>query len=761
MLQPNKILCFALLAAVPLLSAPRAAAQSATVTDDAFLSTNSTTQQTNGSGHGIFLIVGGSSATTQSGSVGMTKTFLKFQLQSSLPPAAAANVAKATLKLYLSPGTNPTGAIDIYAVTSSWTESTLNPSSPPTLAATPFATGINLGGANSFLVVDVTQLVQEWLTGPANGGLANDGIAIVAHSSTAFVVFDSKENAITSHEPRLEIVLVDSGQQGSAGPQGPQGPAGAQGAAGPPGSAATVQVGMTMTVPAGTPASVLNGGTSSAAILSFLIPQGATGPQGAQGPQGPAGMNNRGAWNIANNYAVNDAVSDQGSFWMALAAIPANTPNSEPSSTSTSWQQLAAAGAPGAEGPAGQTGAQGPQGIPGPIGLQGLPGPMPTGAALTTTTNTFTGNQTINGNLVLSGGIQFSDGTSQTSGASGGGTSCTPAFEVSSTSPIPPTGYSPLSQITAGGWFTIAPMPTARGELSTVTVNGKIYAIGGADGLKDFATVEVYDPSANAWSTVAPMPTARRGLAAVALNGKIYAIGGITFATPTAAVEVYDPATNTWVTAPPMPTARFDLAVAAANGKIYAMGGCCSIGQALDILEVYDPATDSWDSSTFPTQVGTVPGPAPMPTARAYLAAVTTNGKIYSIGGSGPALNTNNATSVVEVYDPLANTWSTAAFMPTARFGMAAAALNGKIYVIGGTAVSGSVLSRSSVVELYDVATGTWSTTASMANARDFLGASDANGLVYAIGGADNVGGSLNIAEVFYPPVTIYTFIKN
>lgn len=70
--------------------APRAAAQSGTVTDDGFISTNSTTQQVNANGHRMVLVVAGSSSTTQSGPVGMTKTFLKFQLQPSLPPNASA-----------------------------------------------------------------------------------------------------------------------------------------------------------------------------------------------------------------------------------------------------------------------------------------------------------------------------------------------------------------------------------------------------------------------------------------------------------------------------------------------------------------------------------------------------------------------------------------------------------------------------------------------------------------------------------------------
>lgn len=65
------------------------------------------------------------------------------------------------------------------------------------------------------------------------------------------------------------------------------------------GAAATVTVGTTTTGAPGTPASVTNSGTSSAAVLNFVIPQGVVGntgatglqgPIGAQGPAGPAGV---------------------------------------------------------------------------------------------------------------------------------------------------------------------------------------------------------------------------------------------------------------------------------------------------------------------------------------------------------------------------------------------------------------------------------------------------------------------------------------
>src|SRR6267378_2543766 len=335
----TKILWLPVLAGAFLLLPRSASAQSATVTDDAFISTSSTTQSVNLSGQGISLLVAGSSATVGSVHVGTSKSFIKFQLQSSLPPAtAAANVAKATLKLFLSPATSPTGTIDIYPVTGDWTEATLNSSSPPALASTAFATMVPAGKANSFLVLDVTQLVQAWLKGAANGGQDNQGIALVANTSTTYVVFDSKESIVTSHEPRLEIVLNNSGPQGPPGTPGAPGLPGQTGQPGTPGAAATVQVQSTTTVPAGTPASVLNGGTPNAAVLNFLIPQGLPGTQGQQGVPGPAGIGNKGNWNSSTAYNSADAVFASGSYWLAAAA---NT-NSQPSATNTAWQLLAA-----------------------------------------------------------------------------------------------------------------------------------------------------------------------------------------------------------------------------------------------------------------------------------------------------------------------------------------------------------------------------------------------------------------------------------
>jgi len=411
--------------AVVLLLPVRASAQSGTVTDDAFLSTNVTTQLLNLKGQGNSLIVAGSSAAVGLVQVGTTTTYIKFQLQSSLPPSvAAANVAKATLKLYLSPATSPSGAINIYPVTSAWSESGLTSSSPPTLAATPFATNVPVGAANSFLVIDVTQLVQDWLEGSANGGFANDGIALEAATSTTYAVLDSKESSVTSHEPRLEIVLMNSGPTGAAGPQGPQGPAGPPGPAGPQGMQG--MIGASGATGAQGPIGINNRGTwtnsaqynqndavsDSNSFWLALIPNLGSEPNASNFNWQllAAGINNRGTWSASNSYKINDAVSDAGSYWLALAATSANTasPNTscEPSQAacSTDWQLLAAQGAPGATGAMGPQGLQGPAGPTGPQGTQGIPGPQgPAGSGV----GGFNGIQefTQSGTFTVSAGV--------------------------------------------------------------------------------------------------------------------------------------------------------------------------------------------------------------------------------------------------------------------------------------------------------------------------------------------------------------------
>jgi len=98
-----------------------------------------------------------------------------------------------------------------------------------------------------------------------------------------------------------------------------------------------------------------------------------------------------------------------------------------------------------------------------------------------------------------------------------------------------------------------------------------------------------------------------------------------------------------------------------------------------------------------------------MPTARGYLAAAAVNGKVYAIGGQrySDGARFNN----VEEYDPKTDMWTIKAGMPTSRFGLAAVALNGKIYAIGAND-PGNVFMNT--VEEYDPAADKWTVKTGM-----------------------------------------------
>jgi len=135
------------------------------------------------------------------------------------------------------------------------------------------------------------------------------------------------------------------------------------------------------------------------------------------------------------------------------------------------------------------------------------------------------------------------------------------------------------------------------------------------------------------------------------------------------------------------------------------------------------------------------------------------NGKVYAVGGHD---SSGNMVNTLEVYDPNSNSWASSttgaiASMRTARYGLAAAAINGKIYAIGGFDGRNYL----NTVEVYDPGSNSWSTAASMPTARSSLAAADASGLIYAVGGIAFKLSASSATEQYSPPVTIYTFIKN
>ncbi len=245
------------------------------------------------------------------------------------------------------------------------------------------------------------------------------------------------------------------------------------------------------------------------------------------------------------------------------------------------------------------------------------------------------------------------------------------------------------------------------------------------------------------WVKLAPFPEPAEELYGVAAGGKLYVFGGLAPGwVPRGLVFEYDPAANAWAKKRPMALASHHVAVTELNGKIYLFGGFVPPRSGppawvpIDNAWEYDPAADSWKAL------------APLPTRRGSPVAAAVGGRIYVIGGasthpgsSEPSVHParpHRALGTVEEYDPAANTWRTRSPMPTARNHAAIGVVNGKIYVIGGRVGAAfiGVASNTDVVEEYDPATDQWGAIkARMPTARSAVAWGVHGGRIYVAGG--------------------------
>ncbi len=270
------------------------------------------------------------------------------------------------------------------------------------------------------------------------------------------------------------------------------------------------------------------------------------------------------------------------------------------------------------------------------------------------------------------------------------------------------------------------------------------------------------------WEQLADMPVARYGAqTCLGPDGKIYAIGGAYELSRggnyiyrgVQNTSVFDPATEIWTERTAMPSARVEgRAVFAPDGKIYVLGGAWIdsrwgyVQEPTGTVECYDPATDTWERDT--DHGGTL---APMPTARTVFgAAVGADGRIYTFGGYSGTMANGGSTDVVEVYDPVTNTWETKAPMPQKECCFATAGLDNKMYVFEGeyrsNAPTGVVETKLSAGWSYDTALDSWSSAKSSPVARtDALCSSGRDGRIYVYGGSTSTFSPVELTYGYSP----------
>ena len=265
---------------------------------------------------------------------------------------------------------------------------------------------------------------------------------------------------------------------------------------------------------------------------------------------------------------------------------------------------------------------------------------------------------------------------------------------------------------------------------------------------------------AGEWKQVTQLPTWRIGGAAAAVGGKIYLIGGFDHEThiggrgpALSTVDVYDTRTHTWHAAAEMPIPRIASQTAVLSTEIYVFGGYdykgpWGVKRYHKTVEVYDTQTDTWVKKRD------------MLTRRMPFAAAVVDGKIYLIGGTrievkNGVFGGKAITDLVEVYDPLTDRWEKRADMPTARSADDAVVVDSKIYVLGGqTRFDGDLAGRFVTrIEAYNPKTDQWHQLRDMPMFKFGFSTVAVDNEIYMVNGMDNALQRIDVVDVYNPTV--------
>ena len=172
-----------------------------------------------------------------------------------------------------------------------------------------------------------------------------------------------------------------------------------------------------------------------------------------------------------------------------------------------------------------------------------------------------------------------------------------------------------------------------------------------------------------------------------------------------------------WVSAAPLPQAAGRFAMTGLGGQLLVIGGETEDGVVGRVL-AYDRLTDSWQLRSD------------KPTAAANVSAVALDGLVYVPGGSDAR---GDPLDVLEVYDAAADSWRQAAAMPDRRTAYVAAGYDGRLYLVGGW--NGAAYSNEMLI--YDPPADRWESGPSMPTARGFAGAVVVGERLIVVGGYD------------------------
>jgi hypothetical protein len=163
-------------------------------------------------------------------------------------------------------------------------------------------------------------------------------------------------------------------------------------------------------------------------------------------------------------------------------------------------------------------------------------------------------------------------------------------------------------------------------------------------------------------------------------------------------------------------------------------------------LDYYDPVTNTWGTVTAGSWTGTY-------TPKLGAAVAGYNGKIYVLGGYAEG-GANSGT--VQIYDIATNAWTAGTALGTNLASGGATRVGTKIYILNGTAAATATTAFAAITTLniYDIATDSWSTGANLAVAGTETCAMNDGYALYKVSGK-TAGATIGASATSYQSVNI------
>jgi N-acetylneuraminic acid mutarotase len=232
-------------------------------------------------------------------------------------------------------------------------------------------------------------------------------------------------------------------------------------------------------------------------------------------------------------------------------------------------------------------------------------------------------------------------------------------------------------------WSTTSSPPVVFSETTSATIDNKLYLFGGFNGVFS-PQKNVYRFDGTTWTRMNDSPVAFTHVGSTEVDGKVWFAGGYLgngsggqiFGTTN--VRIYDPSNDTWANGPSLPSARAAGSMVKVDRKLYYFGG--------EVANRTSDSTTMWALDLDNQSAGWV-AKASMPMARNHVPAVASNGKIIVLGGQTGYDGNLVARDDIQLYDVASNTWTVSSKkLPGARSHTVSATLlyQGKIIMVGG-----------------------------------------------------------------------------